>query len=201
MSYVRLLLILITLIPTSGWSQEDSSPSADDSYQSDDYVLQPLDFLQIKVYQEPDMARDVRISRESMVSLPLIGQVNLKGLTIRAAEEQITRLYDKDYLVNPQINLVVLEYARRTVNVLGQVSSPGEIEFPREEGLTLMDAISRAGGFTRLAEKRKIKLTRKLDDGTTKNYTINADDLIDGASTEVWKLRTDDLIYVPERFL
>ena len=96
---------------------------------------------------------------------------------------------------------MVLEYARRTVNVLGMVGSPGEIEFPREEGLTLLDAISRAGGFTRLAERRKIKLTRKRDDGSSENYTINGDELIEGGSSEVWKLQTDDLIYVPERFL
>lgn len=204
MPYVRHLLAFLTLIPALCWSQDvqsSSAPETTELIQSDDYILQPLDLLQIKVYQEPDMARDVRISRESVVSLPLIGQVSLKGMTIRAAEERISRLYDRDFLVNPQINLVVLEYARRTVNVLGSVGSPGEIEFPREEGLTLLDAISRAGGFTRLAERRKVKLTRKRDDGTSENYTINADELIDGETSEVWRLQTDDLIFVPERFL
>ncbi|MCC5024567.1 MAG: SLBB domain-containing protein [Candidatus Synoicihabitans palmerolidicus] len=104
-------------------------------------------------------------------------------------------------IVNPQINITVLEYARRTVNVLGSVAVPGEIEFPREEGLNLLDVISRAGGFTRLADRRKIKLTRKNDDGSVTNHIINADDLIDGDSAEQWTLRTDDLIYVPESFL
>lgn len=168
---------------------------------SDDYVLQPLDLLELKVFQEPTMDRQVRMSRESVVSLPLIGRVVLDGLTIRAAEGLIRDLYDRDYLVNPQINLVVIEYARRTVNVLGSVASPGEIEFPREEGLNLMDAISRAGGFTRLADRRKIKLTRKLKSGKIENHIINGDDLIAGDSANQWRLETDDLIYVPERLL
>ncbi|WP_221029416.1 polysaccharide biosynthesis/export family protein [Actomonas aquatica] len=168
---------------------------------SDDYILQPLDLLQVRVFQEEDMDRELRISRESVVSLPLIGRVNLKGLTIRAAEQKIEELYDRDYLVNPQVNIVVMEYARRTVNVLGSVGSPGEIEFPREEGLNLLDAISRAGGFTRLADRRKIRLTRKNDDGSQENFVINADDMIEGDSNEVWVLQTDDLIYVPERLL
>jgi polysaccharide export outer membrane protein len=168
---------------------------------SDDYVLQPLDLLEIKVFQEPTMDRQVRISRESVVSLPLIGRVNLADLTIREAERMIRDLYDRDYLVNPQVNLVVVEYAKRTVNVLGSVANPGQIEFPREEGLNLLDAISRAGGFTRLADRRKIKLTRKLKSGKIQNYTVNGDDLIGGDSADQWRLETDDLIYVPERLL
>ncbi|GAB5560733.1 MAG: hypothetical protein SynsKO_23800 [Synoicihabitans sp.] len=147
------------------------------------------------------MDREVRMSREAMVFLPLIGRVSLEGHTIRSAEEKLQLLYDRDYLVNPQINITVLEYARRTVNVLGSVASPGEIEFPREEGLTLLDAISRAGGFTRLGDRRRVRLTRKLPDGTVENFLINADDMIEGDSTEQWPLQTGDLIFVQERII
>jgi polysaccharide biosynthesis/export protein len=168
---------------------------------SDDYILQPLDLLQIRVFQEPEMDREVRMSREAAVMLPLIGRVNLAGMTIRQAEELVQELYDRDYLVNPQINLTVLEYARRTVNVLGSVGSPGEIEFPREEGLSLLDAISRAGGFTRLADRRKVRLTRQTGSDGSENFIVNADDMIEGDSTEQWYLQTGDLIFVPERLL
>ncbi len=166
-----------------------------------DYTLQPLDLIQIRVFQEPSMDRDVRVSREAVVVLPLIGRVSLEGLTIRNAEEKIRELYDRDYLVNPQLNLTVLEYARRTVNVLGAVGKPGEIAFPREEGLSLLDAVSRAGGFTRLADRRKVKLTRKLPDGEVENFIVNADDLIKGESAEQWLLHTGDLVFVPERII
>ncbi len=168
---------------------------------SDDYILQPLDLLQIRVFQEPEMDREVRMSGEAAVMLPLVGRVSLAGLTIRQAEELVQGLYDRDYLVNPQINITVLEYARRTVNVLGSVGNPGEIEFPREEGLSLLDAISRAGGFTRLADRRKIRLTRQTESGEAENFIVDADRMIEGASTDQWILQTGDLIFVPERFL
>lgn len=141
------------------------------------------------------------MSREAAVMLPLIGRVNLAGKTIRQAEELVQELYDRDYLVNPQINITVLEYARRTVNVLGSVGNPGEIEFPREEGLTLLEAISRAGGFTRLADRKKIRLTRQTDSDEPENFIVNADEMIEGDSAEQWPLQTGDLIFVPERFL
>lgn len=180
-----------------GLTSSDSQPSR----ASDDYILQPLDLLQIRVFQEPAMDREVRMSREAAVMLPLIGRVNLGGTTIRQAEELVQELYDRDYLVNPQINITVLEYARRTVNVLGSVGNPGEIAFPREEGLTLLEAISRAGGFTRLADRKKIRLTRQTDSDDAVNFIVNADEMIEGDSAEQWSLQTGDLIFVPERFL
>lgn len=147
------------------------------------------------------MDRLVRISKESTVMLPLIGMVDLSNSTIRQVEERITSLYNRDYLVNPQITITVVEYARRTVNVLGMVNNPGEIEFPREEGLFLLEAIARAGGFTRLANRKIIKLTRQHRDGEVENFTINAEEIIQGNTAIQWSLETGDIIYVPERFL
>lgn len=193
--------VLLPLFARSADSADQQIPQESSVRESGEYVLQPLDLLQIRIFQEPDMDREVRISREDSVTLPLIGRVELKGLTLSEAESELRRLYDRDYLVNPQINVVVMEYSRRTVNVLGSVNGPGEIGFPQEEGLTLLEAISRAGGFTRLAERRKITLTRKLDSGRVETFTIDANEVIEGDSEERWVLQTDDLIYVPERFL
>lgn len=205
---MRVLSLFIILLGSinSGFSQSDGTTSggSEDDRElivAGEYVLQALDLLQIRIFQEPEMDREVRISRENTVTLPLVGRIELKGLTQSEAESLLRDLYDRDYLVNPQVNVVVLEYSRRIVNVLGSVTAPGEITFPQEEGLTLLEAISRAGGFTRLAERRKIKLTRKLDSGRVETFTIDADELIEGDSEERWKLQTDDLIYVPERFL
>ena len=193
------LLILVGCLSLN--AQRASDQSKADAPGSGDYILQPLDLLQMRVFQEPDMEREVRVSQEYAISLPLIGKVNVNGLTVREAETLITDLYNRDYLVNPQINLTVMEYARRTVKVLGAVGAAGEIQFPQEEGLTLLDAVTRAGGFTRLADRRRIKLTRRLADGSQETYIVNADDLIEGNASQVWTLRTNDLIYVPERLL
>jgi polysaccharide biosynthesis/export protein len=164
-----------------------------------DYVLQPSDLLSVQVFQEEDLKREVRVSQEYTITLPLIGKVDVKTRSLRQAEEIIRDLYDKDYLVNPQINIVVIEYAKRSVNVIGSVNQPGAVLFPQEQGLTLMDAISRAGGFSRLADRKRVNLTRTVADGKTETFIINADELIKGTSSSSWILLVNDVLFVPER--
>jgi polysaccharide export outer membrane protein len=165
-----------------------------------DYVLQPADLLRVQVFQEDDLTREVRISQEHTINLPLIGALETKGKNVRQLQRLIQELYDRDYLVNPQVNVFVVEYAKRSVNVLGCVNEPGVVLFPQEQGLTLLDAISRAGGFNRLADRRKIKLTRAAGEKSS-THIINADDIIQGVSREGWDLVQDDVIFVPERIL
>jgi polysaccharide export outer membrane protein len=133
--------------------------------------------------------------------LPLIGTVDVRGKTVRQAEDQIRRLYDADYLVNPQVNLTVLEYAPRSVDVVGAVNTPGVVYFPKEEGMDLIGAISRAGSFNRLANKKQVTLKRTLSDGRTETYRIDVDELMKGDTTERWLLQPGDVITVPERIL
>jgi len=168
---------------------------------SSDYVLQPSDLLRVQVFQEEDLMREVRISQEYTITLPLIGTLDLRNKSIRQAESYISGLYDRDYLVNPQVNIIVLEYAKRMVNVLGSVNTPGSVPFPPEQGMTLLDAISRAGGFNRLADRKRIKLTRTTSDNKTENFIINADEIIQGSTAQSWQLLKDDIIFVPERVL
>lgn len=167
----------------------------------EDYIVQPSDLLKVQVFQEDDLTREVRVTQGSSISLPLIGSVDLKGLTVKQVEEKIRDLYNRSYLVNPQINVSVEEYAKRSVNVLGAVNSPGAVPFPQEEGLTLLDAIARAGGFNRYADRKKIKLSRTDANGKTETYIINADELIDTGHNDSWPLQRDDVIFVPERIL
>lgn len=194
--FYQLLAFVILLLPCASRG-EDATQSAS----SADYVIQASDLLRVQVFQESDLARDVRVSQDLTINLPLIGSVPVGGKTVRQVEEQICSLYDKDYLVNPQINIIVLEYGNRTVNVLGSVNSPGAIQFPQEKGLTLLDGIARAGGFSRLADRRKVKLTRTYADGRVETVIINADDLIQGNTREQWVLLQGDTVFVPERIL
>lgn len=179
------------------------SPAQDQpaAAESTDYILQPSDLIRLVVFQEPDLQREVRITQEYTITLPLIGTIDLRNKTVRQAEEIIRSLYDKDYLVNPQINLTVLEYTQRTVKVLGAVNQPGAIVFPPEQKMGLLEAIARAGGFSRIAERRKVRLSRTLDDGKSENYIINTDEMIQGSSVQQWLLTKGDIIFVPERIL
>jgi len=166
-----------------------------------DYVLLPGDLLRVEVFQEPDLLKEVRISQEFTINLPLIGTLNLRGKNLRQTTELVRSLYDKDYLVDPQVNINVREYSKRTVDVQGQVGRPGAVEFPPEEGLTLYQAITRAGGFTRLADRKRVLLTRKTPESESETITVNVNDIIEGTAKEEWRLQKDDSVFVPERIL
>jgi polysaccharide export outer membrane protein len=197
---IKCLMVLLASAALLGGgvrAQEQDQPAAE----STDYVMQPSDLIRVMVFQEPDLMREVRITQEYTITLPLIGTIDLRNKTVRQAEEIIRSLYDKDYLVNPQINLTVLEYTQRTVKVLGAVNQPGAIVFPPEQKMGLLEAIARAGGFSRIAERRKVRLSRTLVDGKSENYVINTDEMIQGASAQQWLLTKGDVIFVPERIL
>lgn len=170
--------------------------------QKADYVLQPLDVIKLEVFQEPDMERQVRLSQECVVTLPLIQAVSLKGKTLQQAQEIIRVLYDRDFLVNPQVNLTLVESAKRDVKVLGQVDKAGAVEIPADKPLKLLDAIALAGGFTRLADRRHVTLTRVGTDGATTTTEINADNILQSKNaSDTWTLQEGDVIFVPERIL
>jgi polysaccharide export outer membrane protein len=168
----------------------------------DDYVLQPLDLLRVLVFQEEDINKqgEVRISEQATVTLPMIGTVNLRGKTVRQAEALIRDLYDKDYLVNPQVNVQVVKYAERFVNVSGAVNNAGRVPFPQERGLTVFAAITAAGGYSRLANLKKVTITRKGADGAPEKREINVEAIIKGEADDV-PLENDDTIVVPERII
>jgi len=183
----------------SGKDELQSSAKSGGEVVKGDYILQPQDLIRVQVLREENLDREVRVSQELTVALPLIGIVDLRGKTVRQAEEEIRRLFDKDYLVNPQVNVFVIEYWKRFVKVFGSVNSAGVVVFPPEEGLTLLGAISRAGGFSRLADKQKVILTRTLPDGRTQTSTINADDLLRRGTGEDVPLQPEDVINVGEK--
>ena len=167
---------------------------------SADYILQPTDLIMVQVFQEDDLRRETRISQENTVTLPLIGSVEIGGKTVRQAEELIRDLYGADYLVNPQVTIIVLDYMKRTVNVIGQVNAPGPILFPQEKGITLMEAISRAGGFTRLANQKRVRVTRVLPSGETRVFIVNVAKIIEGGTGNI-PLELNDTVYVDEIIL
>jgi polysaccharide export outer membrane protein len=202
--------VAVILLTTSSWSfaQESKSGSGNVPVSSTstaaesstaDYLLRPSDVLQIRVFQEDDLTREVSVSQDFTISLPLVGTIDVRKRSVRQAEEFIRQLYDRDYLVNPQVSLIVLKYAERAVNVIGSVNTPQAVPFPPERGLNLLEAITRAGGFSRLADKTRVRIIRKDDKGVSVTYTINAEKLISGTSDNSWSLQVDDVIEIPER--
>ena len=197
----RCLLPALLILGAAAFAAEDVPPAEPPATGSVDYVLQPSDLIRVLVFQEPDLLREVRITQENTITLPLIGTIDLRGKTVRQAEEIIRSLYDRDYLVNPQINITVLEYTQRTVQVVGAVNNPGAVVFPPEQKMGLVEAIARAGGQSRIADLKRVRLTRTSADGKTETRVINVDDMMKGVSNDQVLLLKGDVVLVPERIL
>ncbi len=127
-----------------------------------DYRLGAGDQLGIQVFGEDDLSVQVRLSDAGTISYPFLGELRVQGMTIGALSEMITHQLLDGYLVNPSVNITVLEY--REFYIDGAVKSPGA--YPYQPGLTLQRAVSLAGGFTERASSSKFYISHE---GSTSN--------------------------------
>lgn len=178
-----------------------AEPARSAGGRDENYRLRPMDLVRLQVFQEPDLEREFRVAQDQTITVPLVGNVKLEGRTLRDTERLLTDLYRRNFLKNPQISLTVVDYAPRTVNVLGAVNSPCAVALPPEKEFGLLDAIARAGGFSRLANRTKVILTVARAGGGRENIVINVDALVVGENQERWILADGDVVYVPERML
>ena len=185
----------LTIGPGSGTSQPGN---ANDSKSDPERVLSPNDEILMTVYQEDELATKTIVDKNGMVMLPLLGQVKISGLTVGQATTRIQQLYDKDYLVNPQVNLIVEHFAGRRFAVLGQVQKPGNIDFPQNESVNLLEAIAMAGGYTRLGAPSKVDV-RRIENGSPKLYHFDAGEMAKDAKKKPFEILPDDIITVGER--
>ncbi len=185
---------------TQGSSSNGNTYSSASSYGvavSENYILKTSDVVELQVYQEPDLRKAVRIEGDGTVALALIGKVKLAGMTIAEAQSLVTDLYNRDYLVDPQVSLQIVEFAPKFVHVLGMVGNPGKVSMPPDSDLTLIDAISQSRGVTRLGNARKVRIKR--NDGT-KPFDVDYDEIRRGEAKDII-LREGDTITVPERII
>lgn len=166
---------------------------------ADSYVISPLDYLRIalSVADEIQFSSEMRVSRSGTITVPHLGTVTIAGLSVDDARQALYNPYNSDFYVDPHIDIIILEYAERNVTVMGKVNRQGVIPFPSEKGLTLMEAIAAAGGWSndRLADKDKVTITRTSKSGERTVITVDATKL----TGNDYPLQEGDLINVPER--
>lgn len=136
------------------------------------YKLGSGDTISIRVLGEDDLKREkIRLSDAGTISFPVLGEIKVKGLTVGALEEQITRGLKGRYLLNPQVTVSIDEYRNFFVN--GLVEKPGG--YPFAPGMTVRKAISVAGGFKERASREKINIIRDDDPKQTpRRVDLNA---------------------------
>ncbi|MBV8101142.1 MAG: polysaccharide export protein [Verrucomicrobia bacterium] len=169
------------------------SPSA-----LDNYILSPNDIVLVKVFEEPDLDSQHRISQDGTINFPLIGVVPISGRTVTQAASTIRERLLKGYLRNPQVRVNVIQYANRRITVLGQVQKPGSYILPSEERVDLLQAIAMAGGFTRLADEGKVLVRRNIN-GAETIIKVNAHAETKNSSSQLFEVQPDDKITVGER--
>lgn len=198
---MRLFLIAITLLAGCGLFR-DPPPTEYPSQEVylEDTTLGPQDVFEVRVFRHENMSGMYAVSEEGTINFPEIGVVEVRGKTPAQVEKEIqTRLAD-GYLVNPTVSILVKEYKSKTISVLGQVRKPTTI--PYAAGMSIVDAISQAGGFTPMARKNAVKVTRagsKTAEAKSESFTVPVESIASGKA-KAFFLRPGDTIFVPERW-
>lgn len=198
LAYLLILALSLQFLSAQEGGSSGGGSSGSSSV-SGTYVLRPSDVIRVEVFQEQDLNRDARIAADGTVTLPLIGKVKVGGMMVQDAQQLIRDLYNRDYLVDPHVTLTVLLYTERRVHVHGQVMRPGPVIIPPEEEITFSQAISRAGGLTRLGNGSSIKLTRVEENGQITTININLNEILRGNSSKDIQVKDGDTIFVDER--
>jgi polysaccharide export outer membrane protein len=156
----------ITSLPANALAQaQPVSPAS----AAESYVLGSNDRVRLKVYGEPDIAGEYEVDNNGNVSIPLAGHIRAAGLTTRQLERAIASALSKGIVRDPRVNVEVALY--RPYYILGEVKKGGE--YPYRLGLTVMDAVASAGGFTYRANENKVYL-RRSGAGAEEVYALDA---------------------------
>ncbi|HOH25879.1 MAG TPA: polysaccharide biosynthesis/export family protein [Syntrophorhabdus sp.] len=128
----------------------------------DDYVIGPEDEISITVWDHPDLTRKIRVNLEGKISFPLIGEVPVGGLTTIEIEKKIGDLLNKDYIINPQVSVVIESYKSSKVSIMGEVKMPGPYALTRR--MNVVEALSMAGGLLSEADHEIMIVRPKKSD-------------------------------------
>jgi len=162
----------------------------------DDTTLGSGDVFDVRVFGEADLAATYRVAQDGSIDFPLVGRVAVAGLEPTAVADLLSeRLRTGQYLRDPQVSVLVKEYNSKRISIMGAVARPGT--FPMSSGLTVVQAISLAGGFTPLASRNSTVVSRRVN-GEVRRYRVEVDDVTSGGASDV-PLATGDIVYVPER--
>ena len=186
--FMLLLFGVVTNLPSNALAQAQAAApaaTAESAASASSYVLGPNDRIRLKVYGEADITGEYEIDSNGQVSIPLAGHIGAAGLTTKQLERSITSALAKGIVRDPRVNVEVALY--RPYYILGEVKKGGE--YPYRLGLTVMDAVASAGGFTYRANESKVYLGGS-GAGAGEVYALDAPILV----------YPGDNIRIPERY-
>ena len=159
-----------------------------------DYVIGADDVLDVSVWKEQDLTRTLQVRPDGKISMPLLGDVEAAGLTPSQLAQTVSDKL-KRYLTAPQVTIILTQINSQRVYVTGEVTRPGA--YPVLPGMTILQAITSAGGLTQFANAKKIFLMRDENHIQTK-YPFSYKEVLDGRKAEEnLPVRAGDTIVVP----
>jgi len=162
-----------------------------------DYLLGAGDLLQVTVFESKELNAQVRVSSRGHITLPLLGQVMVKGLTAREAEINIEKGYRARYIKDPHVTVFVKEHMSQRVTLVGQFKQPGTYEYPSRQ--TLLDVMALAGGLTDNAGNMVQIRRHAARPGEPNVLVIDLDQLIKEGRTDMnVDINGGDIIFAPE---
>jgi len=197
----RLLLIAsiaLGLLSSLGCGAPQSDPylGEESELQAVDSRLGVGDFFTVRVYGEDELSGTHQVGDDGTFLFPFLGRVVAEGKTpVGLGEHLAEELESRGYLRRPQVSVLVEEFASKRVSVIGSVARPGT--FPLTSGMTIVQAISLAGGFTSIANAGEVELTRREGD-SVRRIIVSITRITRGGANDI-PLRAGDLIFVPER--
>lgn len=174
---------------TSDGKSEGPVPTTIDA----DYKIGPNDLLEIEVFGVSELKRTVRVNSTGQISMPLIGLVQVAGLTPSDAEALVAIQYSKNYLQDPQVSIFIKEFTSQRITVDGAVTKPGI--YPLTGQITLLRAVAMAGGGGQLADLENVMLFRMLPDGNTLSEKHDVQKIRQGEAPDPL-LQGDDIVVV-----
>jgi polysaccharide export outer membrane protein len=152
------------------------------------------DVIEVRVYQEPELSGVYQVGPEGDVVFPLCKTVIVGGLSPNGAAEKLRACLSAGFMRDPQVSVLVKEYNSRKVFVFGEVQKPGTFTF--EDGMSVVQAVTIAGGFTKTAARNSTSVTRRVR-GQEVKVKVNVQDIALGKAPN-FTLEPGDIVYVPE---
>jgi polysaccharide export outer membrane protein len=159
-----------------------------------EFVIGPEDLLQISVWKNESLSRQLPVRPDGKISMPLLHDVQAAGLTPMQLRDKLAAAL-AEFMPNPEVSVTVLEVRSYRVSVLGEVQKPGVLQL--KAPTTVLEAIALSGGFRDFASPSKIVIFRKDERGETQRLRFNYNRAVGAAGEENVTLRSGDVVVVP----
>jgi polysaccharide export outer membrane protein len=181
--------------PVSQLTEAQAAAAAAAAPNQHKYLLGPEDALEISVWKEPDLTKQLVVRPDGKISYPLIGQVQAAGLTVKQLQEAISKRLTK-YVTDAHVTVILLKAQNYEIYVTGKVNKPGNFMIGRP--INVMQAIAMAGGLTPFASPGSIMVLRTTENGKEEVFPFNYKEVARGEFLEQNRtLLPGDVVVVP----